>query len=158
MVVVIALGAVYVAVRGSPVKTYTTVEGIKCQSHERLDYHVHARLAIFVEGNEVPVEGGIGIRDDCLFWLHTHGEDGLIHVEAPERQDYSLGQFFAVWGQPLSERQLLDHSEDASHEVTATVNGEEYSSDPSAIRLEDGVEIVLQYGALFVSPSDEREQ
>lgn len=150
-VIIAVVATVFVVIRGSPVKTYATVEGVKCQSHERLDYHVHARLSIFIEGEQVPVAGQIGIRANCLFWLHTHGEDGLIHVEAPERLEYTLGQFFAVWGQPLSAEQLLDRTADASHEITATVNGSPYAGDPANIVLEDRVEIVLQHGPPFAT-------
>ncbi|MEX1193699.1 MAG: hypothetical protein WD904_06735 [Dehalococcoidia bacterium] len=119
---------------------------------------MHAQLAIFVEGEQGPSAGRIGIRDDCLFWLHTHDEDGLIHVEAPDRLEYTLGQFFAVWGQPLSAQQLLDRTADASHEITATVNGSPYAGDPANIILEDGEEIVLQYGPPFAGQASQGEE
>ncbi len=150
-VVITVMATVFFVVRGSPVKTYDTIDRVKCQSRERLDYHVHSQLAIFIEGEQVPVPGQIGIRDNCLFWLHTHGEDGLIHVEAPERLEYTLGQFFAVWGQSLGAEQLLDRTADASHEIRATVNGSPFAGDPGDIALEDGAEIVLQYGPPFAT-------
>lgn len=158
LAIIVVAAAVFVVIRGSPIKTYATVEGVKCQSGERLDYHVHAQLSIFIEGEPVPVASRIGIRDNCLFWLHTHGEDGLIHVEAPERLEYTLGQFFAVWGQPLSADQLLDRTADASHEITATVDGSLAAGDPASIVLEDGEDIVLQYGPPFATQVSQTEE
>ena len=157
-VIIAVVATVLAVIRGSAVKTYATVDGVKCQSSERLDYHVHAHLSIFIEGEQVTVASRIGILDDCVFWLHTHGEDGLIHVEAPERLEYTLGQFFAVWGQPLSAEQLLDRTAGASHEITATVNGNPYAGDPANIVLEDGEEIVLQYGPPFATRVSQSEE
>ena len=80
---------------------------------EQLSYHVHAHLALFVEGQPVEVPGGIGIRADCFSWLHTHAPDGILHVEAPAPHTYTLGDFFRVWGRPLDASHLLDRTADA---------------------------------------------
>jgi len=76
---------------GSTVKVI--VSGVECERGERLDYHVHSHLTLIVEGDEVPVTGNIGIRTDCIFWLHTHSTDGILHVEAPEQRGFTLGHF-----------------------------------------------------------------
>ncbi len=128
------------------------VSEVQCERGERLNYHVHTHLTLVVEGEPVNVAANIGIRPDCLFWLHTHSMDGIIHVEAPEKRAFTLGQFFAVWGQPLSATQLLDHTADASHRVEATVNGETWSGDPADIPLDDLTTVVLEYGPPFVPP------
>jgi len=132
---------------GAPVDVVSAVE---CESGERLNYHVHTHLTVFIEGEPVDVGENIGIRPDCLFWLHTHSPNGIVHVEAPEQRDFTLGQFFDVWGQPLSRTQLLDRTADGSHEVQATVNGEPWASDPAEIPLNDLTTVVLQYGPPFV--------
>src|SRR3989304_3495456 len=49
-------------------------------------------------GEPVPVPEATGIRDNCIFWLHTHDSTGLLHIEAPEQRAFTLGQFFAIWG------------------------------------------------------------
>lgn len=130
------------------------VSDVECERGERLDYHVHTHLALFVEGKQVEVAGDIGIRADCLFWLHTHSANGILHVEAPQKRDFTLGQFFAVWGQPLSPTQLLGNPEDAAHEVQATVNGETWTGDPADIPLNDLTTVVLEYGPPFVPPPE----
>lgn len=142
-----------VALKPSNVKTYETVAGVDCQTGERLDYHVHSFVSLLVEGEQRPIPALTGIRDNlCYFWLHTHDASGLIHVEAPEKQDFTLGQFFKIWGQPLSSTQLLDKTADAQHQITATVNGQPYTGDPSTIVLRDKETIVLQYGPPFGTP------
>jgi hypothetical protein len=40
-----------------------------------------------------------------LYLLHTHTEDGIIRIEWPVQRTFSLGDFFAIWGQPLSSNQ-----------------------------------------------------
>ncbi|HVA99860.1 MAG TPA: hypothetical protein VNE42_01170, partial [Acidimicrobiales bacterium] len=94
----------------------TVVDGITCrpQAKETVTYHVHVHVAIFVNGHQVRLPAGIGITEplvvqhyasgpfddvglyDCLYWLHTHVADGIIHVEAPKKQSFTLGQFFDV--------------------------------------------------------------
>ncbi len=34
----------------------------------------------------------------CFYWLHTHTEDGIIHIESPVQRTFTLGHFFAIWG------------------------------------------------------------
>ena len=153
VVLLIVVAAVFLALTREGVTTHAEVAGVKCQSKERLDYHIHSSLTIMIEGEVVPV-GDVGrIEDKCLFWLHTHSNDTrLVHVEAPEEQVFTLGQFFQVWGQPLSETQLLDRTTDAEHEIRATVNGEPFAGNPADIPLQDQDSIVLQYGPPFGEP------
>lgn len=37
-----------------------------------------------------------------MYALHTHDSIGIIHVENPTPARFTLGQFFALWGQPLA--------------------------------------------------------
>ena len=152
-VLVLALGVgLYVTFSDSDVKTFATTAGVKCQSRERLDFHQHAHLSILIRGELVPVSAEIGRTDDCLFWLHTHSDDGLVHIEAPGDQGFTLGQFFAIWDQPLSETTLLTASAGGGEEVTATVDGAAFDGNPSDIPLNDEETIVLQLGPPFGTP------
>jgi hypothetical protein len=130
------------------------VAGVECERGERVEYHVHSRLAVFVEGEEVTIPGDIGRERGCIYWLHTHdGQAGLIHVEAPSNEGFTLGQFFQIWGQPLSSTQLLDRTTDASHEIRSTVGTQQYEGDPATIPLSDQVFIRLEYGPPFQGES-----
>ncbi len=128
------------------------IAGIPCESGERLTYHVHARVQIIIEGQPVEIPANVGWKPgECVYWLHTHTPDGLIHVEAPRPGDYTLGQFFAIWGQTLSATQLLDRTTDAEHSIRVTVNGSPYEGDPAQIPLTDQKLIVLEYGPPFAA-------
>ena len=125
-------------------------EDIGCSQMEQLAYHVHAHLAIFVDGQAVTVPANIGIREDCIVWLHTHDTSGILHVEAPEPRTYTLGAFFQIWGQPLDATHLLDRQADDQHQIRAYVNGEPYTGPPQDIPLDPRAVIVLEYGPPFV--------
>ncbi|HLG70253.1 MAG TPA: hypothetical protein VK009_07500 [Chloroflexota bacterium] len=126
---------------------HPTIDGIPCETTERVTYHVHAHLAVFVDGQPKAVPYGIGIAvprqvqnstegpfvsaGGCFYWLHTHTEDGIIHVEAPVPMDFTLGQFFDVWQQPLSDTQAGP----AKGTVLAYLNGQRYQGDVRQISL-----------------------
>ena len=58
--------------------------------------------------------------------------DGVIHVESPSQRGYTLGQFFDIWGQPLSATQAGP----VTGTVTAFYRGKPYTgSDLRAIPL-----------------------
>jgi hypothetical protein len=153
-----------VAVLAAPraLKLNQTVDGIKCQIVEKLAFHIHAHLAIFVNGRQKQVPYGIGIgpplrgqnfaagpfvsQGSCFAWMHTHAGDGIIHEEAPIKLHFTLGQFFAVWGIKLSKTQVGP----AHGKVTALVNGKVFSGDPRSIPLADHSLIQLDVGTPLV--------
>jgi hypothetical protein len=68
-------------------------------------YHVHAHLAILKDGNFLAIPGQIGIlatTKGCLYLTHTHDSTGVVHVEADSYRLLTLGQFFQIWGEPLT--------------------------------------------------------
>lgn len=139
--------------------------GIPCGSREQLAYHVHARLTLFVNGQPRTVPLGIGIGapvrvtdsgrgrfasgGSCFSFLHTHAADGVIHIEAPVRLPFKLGQFFDVWKQRLDRR----HMGSAAGRVIAYVNGKRWHGDPRAIPLRKHAQIQLQVGRPHVTPA-----
>jgi hypothetical protein len=76
----------------------TNISGITCDETEHLVYHNHTKLAINYENGSLSVPAGIGIiPNECIFWLHTHDDSGIVHVESPYETTFSLGQFLQVW-------------------------------------------------------------
>lgn len=120
------------------------VDGIQCLGSEQLKFHDHAHLAIFVDGSQRTVPAFIGIAPDgsCLYWLHSHTPDGVIHMESPIQRTFTLGNYFAIWGQPLSGTQVGP----AQGTVTAFVDGKQVTGDPSTIKLGEHVNIQLDVG------------
>jgi hypothetical protein len=158
---VVALVVVVVSQRGNTSSsassstgvTGQTVDGIQCQTNEQVLFHIHAHLAVFVSGQQKPVPQGIGIPNpqveqtqagpfvvsgSCFYWLHTHATDGIIHIEAPAQRTFTLGNFFDIWGQPLSTSQVGPNS----GQVIAYVNGQRFDGDPRSIPL--GAHTVIQ--------------
>ena len=144
-------------------KLNQTIDGIKCQVSEKVVFHIHAHLAIFVNGKQKQVPYGIGIgpplrgqnfpagpfvtEGGCFAWLHTHAGDGIIHEEGPtKKQTFTLGQFFDIWGITLSKTQVGP----GHGAVTALVNGKSWSGDPRAIPLTAHALIQLDVGTPLV--------
>lgn len=69
-------------------------------------FHIHSHLSIFVNGEARAIPANVGIVEnattDCHYYVHTHDRSGKIHVEPPVATTFTLGQLFAIWGQPLS--------------------------------------------------------
>ena len=70
-------------------------------------------------------------------------------MESPTRRQYTLGDFFAIWGQPLGKKQVGP----ATGTVTAYVNGVRYTGDPGDIVLTEHSDIQLDVGTPIVSPA-----
>jgi hypothetical protein len=133
------------------------VDGIQCAPVEQLAYHIHAHLAVFKNGVLYALPGGIGIPGSqmvntpqgpgaaggqCYYWLHTHTNDGVIHIESPTKRIYSLGQFFDEWHQPLTADQVAS----VRGKITAVVNGNPWKSSVRAIPLLPHEDIQLNIG------------
>jgi hypothetical protein len=136
------------------------VDGIEGSSREMLQVHVHAHLALINKGQQIAVPYGIGIVKPFqvnngfvgtgrgIYWLHTHDATGIIHVESPDSRRYTLGNFFDVWGQPLTSREVAG----LKGVVRAFVDGKPYAGDPRSIVLGAHTQITLQVGTPIVTP------
>src|SRR5262249_58352266 len=137
--------------------------GIHGQPQDQLLFHVHAPLPICVAGAARQAPAGIGIPGStpkstaqgpvaqggrCLYWLHTHAPDGIIHVESPVHRTYTLGDFFDEWGQPLGPSVLGPYK---GH-VVAMYDGKLYKDNPRNIPLNPHAQIQLEVGKPLVAP------
>jgi hypothetical protein len=134
------------------------IDGVGSNQMEELAYHIHAHLAIYINGAQKTVPYGIGIEEPwsteadgssefvdsgaAFYYLHTHDDTGVIHIESPTKKLYTLGQFFAEWNQTLSSDQIGTYT----GAVTTYVNGAKYSGDPSNIQLTEHEVIQLDLG------------
>ena len=110
--------------------------------------HIHQHLDIWVDGEKVTVPESIGIDAGGGFIsdLHTHDTTGIMHVESPTQQSFSLGQFFAVWGLPLSADCIGSLCEQGAKQLRVWVNGNEVTADPTRIVLAEHQQIAVAYG------------
>jgi hypothetical protein len=75
------------------------VDGISAAETEQLAFHIHAHLAVYVNGEQHSIPLGIGVLPPlrlvqtadgpfvvggaAFYWLHTHDASGVIHIESP---------------------------------------------------------------------------
>jgi hypothetical protein len=128
--------------------------GLQPLTAEGQALHIHQHLDIFVDGKPAEVPGDLGIGQGFISDLHTHASypPGIIHVESPTVESFTLGQFFAVWGVPLSATCIGSLCEKGATQLRAWVNGEALEADPTRIILAEHQEIVLAYGTAAQVP------
>ncbi|MEO7998506.1 MAG: hypothetical protein ABI852_13735, partial [Gemmatimonadaceae bacterium] len=69
------------------------ISGISCDAQEGQRIHIHQHLVILDHGKAVPIPADVGrpSSNQCLYWLHTHTPDGIVHIEAPLNRSFTLG-------------------------------------------------------------------
>lgn len=127
----------------SPLADVTTA----CVQHTGVGLHIHPHLTITIDGAERKIPKDIGVTSACMKPLHTHDDTGTIHVELPVEQEVRLGEFFAIWQQPLSRTRVLDREVSAGDTLHVTVNEKDVGSDRTdvgAVPLRDGDRIAIE--------------
>ncbi|MBI2474376.1 MAG: hypothetical protein HYV68_01625 [Candidatus Taylorbacteria bacterium] len=116
--------------------------------------HTHQHLDIFINGEAVPIPPEIGVNeeDNYISPLHTHDGSGIIHVESPTVQIFTLGQFFGIWGVRFTKNCIGGYCADAGKNLKVYLNGKEHAGDPSAIALLPEMEIAIVYGEEIDAP------
>ena len=131
--------AAYVAAAGLP------------YSEEMLTVHYHAHLDITADGKAVAVPPYIGYvttgtKALGLAPLHTHQQDGIIHIENSVPATFVLGQFFIEWGVRLTSDCVGGLCAGNGKELAFFVDGHPYTGDPTRIVLKKHEEIAIEYG------------
>ena len=117
-----------------------TIDGIPCETQEYSTYHVHAHLDVFVNGQRLTVPAGVGIHDNqCLYWVHTHNTDGIMHIESPKERQFTLGEFVDIW-------KATSPSLPPNEDPIIFVNGTPVTTKLQDTPLDAHDEIVLAYG------------
>lgn len=79
--------------------------------------------------------------------MHTHDSSGLIHIESPDRTNYTLGKFFETWNdtyhtinfggafRPIvfSSTNILGYTSDQTHRVLLLVDGKNSTAYDSLV-------------------------
>ncbi len=141
--------------------------GLMPDTKEYLTYHVHAHLDVFVDGQPVEIPAGVGIEitdpavessgsgyggipeegceQPCISPLHTHDLDGVIHIEAPSEDEFTLGQFFMQLAIRL-DASCVDEFCTPDVPWAVFVDGQPQRGDPADIVLRDSQEIAIVIG------------
>jgi hypothetical protein len=120
------------------------VAGLRCTAARASRYRVH--LELFVRGLVVLFPQGIGRGPGCDYPLRTTEPTGLVEVTGGTPR--TLGDLFAVWGQPLDAGRVARFR----GPVVAFVGGRRVAGDPAAIPLTRHAQIVLEVGEPRVPP------
>ncbi|WP_376795200.1 hypothetical protein [Thermogemmatispora sp.] len=132
---------------------YPPVDRVYCDASEQVAVHYHAHLSIYINGQPIQIPANTGIASDCIYWLHTHDTTGVIHIEAPQNERFTLGQFLAIW-----KNKFLDLGSgfpgqlDQSTGWTVYVDGKPYQGDFHALPLQAHELITLAYNSPRVQP------
>jgi hypothetical protein len=135
------------------VPTGAPVDGIRCDRMEGAVFHIHQHLEVQDHGKAVTVPADVGrpVAAQCLYWIHTHTSDGIIHIESPVFRTFTLGQFFDIWGQPLTPTNVAGvHVQKG--QVHVFVNGDLIKSDPRKVELAQHTDIVIEAGPPYQKP------
>ncbi len=79
---------------------YPPINGISCDPVMQNGYHIHIHLTIYINGKLVTIPQNIGIAADgsCFYWMHTHTNDGIVHIEASQKlHNLALDDFLTIW-------------------------------------------------------------
>lgn len=160
------------------------MDGIPCVTAMPNAYHVHAFIGMIVDGAQVALPDGAGMKGpgadgtfygvqnwteyaSCYYYLHTHDASGVVHIESPQNAPvtaslYTLGNFFDVWGMPLSSSQVGPYAGNVIAYVAKVKAGttqisrssyQQYTGDLRAIPLYSHTSIWLETGPPYVAPA-----
>lgn len=140
--------------------TGQTVDGLTCLPAQGGAMHIHQYLELYINGQRVNANPGVGIVDaaNCLYPLHVHdNEVNIIHNESSTVTTFTLGQFFDIWGIKLSNSQVGQYKVDSSHKLvveTFDINGKMsvYTGNPYTMPLSDQETIYVLYNSSKIQP------
>jgi hypothetical protein len=128
------------------------VEAMGLPGFNETTFHIHAWLHIYDNGKSVPIPANIGIIQATGFLspLHTHAvapnnPEGIIHMEADQEYDFTLGQFMDVWGVKFSDSQIGSFRNKGDEKLQVYLNGQ-LVEDPVNVVMHAHDNIVIGYG------------
>jgi hypothetical protein len=129
----------------------SVISDISCDTMEHFKMHIHAHLDIFINGEAYPVPSNIGIiPNQCIYWMHTHDDTGVIHIESPEDRNFTIGEFFDIWGQTFDNSQIFDNiaGENINNALNVYINGKKVNAgtDFRQIPINAHDKITIVYG------------
>lgn len=117
--------------------------------------HIHQHIDLIVNGTPIVIPAGIGINEVAGFIspVHTHDTSGIIHVESNTVRNFTLGEFFDVWGVRFTKDCIGEYCSTATSTLDVYANGLPVPSDPRNLVLTAHQEIVVVYGTTKETPT-----
>jgi hypothetical protein len=130
------------------------VDGIPCLPTVPQAFHIHSHLAVVLNGQLLIVPVNIGrvfptsTQAGCLYQIHNHDEGGRMHIEGATPFTATLGNWFHIWGQPLSRDNVAGITGMPIVFYVTDENGvvTRWDGDPALIELKSHLLITIQIG------------
>ncbi|HET9347301.1 MAG TPA: hypothetical protein VFO05_16530 [Candidatus Limnocylindrales bacterium] len=106
-------------------------------------YHIHSLVVVRQGGQVLAPPANIGITQTCMYWVHTHATDGVVHVEAPAAVRPTLGDFLDIWEVTFPDDALLAAAREAVAAGAVTVDDQSFDGDALGLAFVDRMRIVL---------------
>jgi hypothetical protein len=131
VIVTIAVGSIWLLIpagtQPQTISAYTLSAGdptlTTCVSQGNLLLKFKFNIRIVLNGTQIIIPNKIGDEAGCMRPLHTVDNSGDVYVESPVFYEYTLRDFFVVWGQVFTKDQIFTLHADFNHAITMTVNG-----------------------------------
>jgi hypothetical protein len=116
--------------------------------------HEHVDVEIFVHGTKepIPTDIGIDVPKGTIQSIHTHDDTGLVHLESSRSREFTLGEFFGVWGVRFTPTCLGAYCNDGDNRLQVFVDGDEVTDNLQDVQLDDQTVIVVTYGTAAELP------
>jgi hypothetical protein len=82
--------------------------------NKKLYQHIHI-TPVTLDGKFPP--GGIGLEPGCFREMHTHWADGWIHMESNAPRNFTMGEFFDLWGLGTQGRTVMINGENTTFDT-----------------------------------------
>ncbi len=150
----IETGGVPWALEISQLRARLTDIGLPALDAEGTVLHIHQHIDLMVNGSPVTIPAGIGINEAAGFIspVHTHDTSGIIHVESNIVRNFTLGEFFDVWGVRFTKDCIGEYCATATSTLRVYANGLPVPGDPRSLVLTPHQEIVVVYGTKQEAP------
>ena len=145
--------------RGSRGDRGAPIDGMRCAGERSVGSAAH--IEIFVADHVVIVPAGIGLAPPirqrgphlligrCAYPVRTVDPTGLV-LSASDRS-YTLGQLFAVWGQPLGQYVVAGFHASPHERVRVFVDGRLWQGGPADVPLARHSQVTIELGP-YVPP------
>jgi hypothetical protein len=100
------------------------VMDINLREHANLALHIHPKVTITINGENYPIPANIGISSAGMRVIHTHEDDGTLHIESPYPHQFYLEDFFTIWSERFTDSCIMEYCEEGNNSLTVYVNGE----------------------------------
>ncbi|HEV3443051.1 MAG TPA: DUF4214 domain-containing protein [Gemmataceae bacterium] len=84
--------------------------------------HIKARVEIFLDGKQIPIQADLGVFGKTEDPIHTHDNSGNLQIESPFQRDFELTDFLAIWNTTPQGQAAIAKLE-AAADITVLVNG-----------------------------------